>query len=54
MRQYHRPNLLLRNWFLIPALIKATLIDFAGNLVSPHAVSGAGEEEYYSFFKFHL
>ena len=53
MRQYHCPNLLLRDRFLIPPLIKAALIDFTGDLVGLHSMTGTGEEEYYGFGEFH-
>ena len=54
MRQNHRPDLLLGNRLLIPACIKATIVDLTGDMVSLHSLSGLGKEKYYGFFKFHL
>jgi len=54
MRQNHGPYLLLRHRLLIPTLIKTSLVDFTSYPVSLHTMAGAGEEEYYGFFKFHI
>ena len=54
MRQNHRPYLLFGNRRLIPTLEKAAFIDFTGDLVSLHTMTGLCKEEYYGFFEFHI
>jgi len=38
----------------VPAYIKAALVDFTGNPVSPHTMTGTGEEVNYGFFRSHI
>ena len=54
MRQYHRPDLLLGNWSLIPTLEEAAFVDFTGDLFRLHSMAGVSKDVYYGFFKFHF
>ena len=38
---------------LVPACINATLIDYSGNLVGLHTVTGAGDDVEYGLSEFH-
>ena len=47
-------DLLVCHRCLIPALVQLALVDLLGNLLGPHPVARAGQEEDYGFFDFHL
>ncbi len=52
MGHNHSIDLLAGDRFVVPALVEFALVDFTGDLLGLHSVTGAGQQEYYGFFEF--